>query len=365
MEHRQLQRLDVALSLATAAQRPVLLAQRAQLLARLGRDAAWQVLAQACAARVEPEAGVELELALARALCVYFLEDPRAAAAVLAPALEAAQAAGLAQDERVARALAWMATMRYVRSEFALAIEDALAARGGAAPVHRAARARASLTLANLFAYAEDARTAQYWFESALREARADDDLLTIEAVLHKMAIAQAGHARVLWMAGAADAEALKQALVGVRQSELLMQAHGVQALDAVAPLHEALVLMLQGCDAQAIPLFDRALPRALAQSLVSQAAQGFADRAVCRARSGDLPGARTDLAEADRLVATGAGPGVQATLTFNRAIVAQCAGEADAAAQALSASRTALAEVDDLAAALRAMLRERVGPVD
>ena len=53
------------MSLATAAQRPVLLAQRAQLLARLGRDAAWQVLAQASAARVEPEAGVELELALA------------------------------------------------------------------------------------------------------------------------------------------------------------------------------------------------------------------------------------------------------------------------------------------------------------
>ncbi len=354
---------------ALGPQRALAMADLAAALARTGEaDEAQRLIEDASQlardAQVAADADCACALALARALAAYF--SRRHADCEQALDILANLAVRHARPDWEAMARGWRSTTCFVRSDVVPAVEHAvagLALYSAGGPRQADAQARLRLSVANLFAWCDRTPEATPWYLAAHRLARAADDDIMTEAVLHKLALVQAEDVTELFLEGRQDTARWREALAGLQSSQGLMQQLGVTALDAVMPLTRANLLMAAGDFGGACVLYDAQLDRARNQQLHSHHALALACRAVCSAELGRPDAARADMAEAGALWAS-LGPGGRAGLA--RALVRAARALQDDALRAHWAQQSSLAkqEVDALHERLRTALSAQVPPV-
>jgi hypothetical protein len=354
---------------ALGPQRVVAMADLAAALARTGEgDEAQRLIEDA--SQLAQDAGVAADadcacaLALARALAAYF--SRRHADCEQALHILLNLAGHHARPDWEAMTRGWLSTTCFVRSAVVPAVEHAvagLALHSAGGPRQAEAQARLRLSVANLFAWCDLTHAATPWYLAAHRLARAADDDIMTEAVLHKLALVQAEEVTDLFLDGRQDTARWREALAGLQSSQGLMQQLGVTALDAVMPLTRANLLMAAGDFAGARALYDAQLDRARDQQLHSHHAEALACRAVCSAELGRPDAARADIAEAGALWA-GLGPGGRAGLARGLARAARALQDEALRAHWAQQFTLAHAEVDGLHERLRHALAAHVPPV-
>ncbi len=198
---------------------------------------------------------------------------------------------------------AWLAHLHYAYNEFEQAarmVDEALAL----APAdERAARARASLVVAEACHYAGRFDLAQPWYVEARTHARADDDVQTLSAVNYNLAALQASQVMKAAVFGG-DAQALiRHAAASVESAGNFDEWIGTLSLGSLVPLLRASIACARGDHEHALALYGDDFHSTAEQGQTRVLPALFADRAWCRCRTGDFAGARADVAQAEQRI--------------------------------------------------------------
>lgn len=305
--------------------------ERAAYLARLGDidEATRELAALRQRYGSNPQPALSAWVHLADGLIGHYDNLAPGARDKLARAHALSTAAGLKPLQ--ALSAAWLAHFEYLRLDAA-----ALARRVGEAislarPDHHAALARAKLVVAQ--AYHEGGRydLARPWYDQAHHHATTEGDAATLSAMLWNIASLHVAAARQREAAGLpVDA----QARLSVESTGHFDALLGVRSLRALQPILRAQAYTVLGRTDEALALFDAHLAEALDQGMREVEGMLFADRAWCRWRAGQLPGARGDAGAAAACLAL---PGSHCDRAPGHSRLAQVyavLGEADAAAR-------------------------------
>ena len=206
-------------------------------------------------------------------------------------------------DKLQAISAAWLAHLHYAYNEFEQAarmVDEALAL----APAdERAARARASLVVAEAFHYAGRFDLAQPWYVEARTQARADDDVQTLSAVNYYLAALQASQVMKAAVFGG-DAQALiRRAAASVESTGNFDEWIGTLSLGSLVPLLRASIASSRGDFERALALYGDDFHSTAEQGQTRVLPALFADRAWCRCQTGDLAGARADVVRAEHRI--------------------------------------------------------------
>ncbi len=197
---------------------------------------------------------------------------------------------------------AWLAHLHYAYNEFEQAarmVDEALAL---APPSEHAARARASLVVAEACHFAGRFDLAQPWYVEARTHARADDDAQTLSAVNYNLAALQASQVMKAAVFGGGDAPALiRHAAASVESASNFDDWIGTLSLGSLLPLLRASIASARGDFERALALYGDDFHSTAEQGQTRVLPALFADRAWCRCQSGDLTGARADVAQAEQ----------------------------------------------------------------
>lgn len=277
-------------------------AERAALLARHGHLE--QARAQLDALPPKPPPRVAAWIALAEGLVRYFGDLDAGARERVHAAFEGS--AATRQASLHALAAAWLAHMDYVQHDTPAMTRHLAQALQLAGPNDHSARSRASLVAALGFHHAGRQDLALPWYRAARQHAVAEGDDATLSALMHNMAWLRGNHAREASIFGGADADAVRQALMGAESSGHFDAGLRTAALQSLVPILRAQILVvLEQFDA-ALALYGDELPRALHEGLARM--EGFfrADVAWCRARLGQREAAQAEAEQAVALLGDG-----------------------------------------------------------
>lgn len=299
---RLLQQLDTELAAAQKAGELLrangLRAQRAMALIRHGElETARQdltTLHQLAFASPHPQLAAWLHVA--EGLMSYYTDFGPSAGERLRRGLHLAQAANCREAQ--AQAHAFLALLAYVHYDYAALREHLSGGLAVAAPDDGVARARLNMVAGFTLHHAGDAAGAQAWYTKARQHGAAAGDDAAVSALIHnstQMRVAEVRHAE-LQGAGAR----LAGLLPGVQSAGNFEAAIGMKALDVLAPLLRAQVLVVVGEFAEAMALFEAHLPEALATGLERMGSSLLADTAWCRARLGQREAALAQARESE-----------------------------------------------------------------
>lgn len=297
---RALTRLDAAIAAATDPNDAACLrAERAALLARHGHLE--QARAELRALPDRPPARVQAWVALAQGLVRYFSD-------LDAAARESVQAAydGSAQTRQPALhalAAAWLAHMDYVRHDTASMTRHLAQALQMAEPDAHATRSRACLVAAIGFHHAGRQDLALPWYHATRRHAAAEGDDATLSALMHNMAWLRGNEAREASIFGGADAERVKQALLGAESTGHFDAGLRTASLHSLVPVLRAQLLVVLEQHAEALALYAEVLPQAMQEGLARM--EGFfrADIAWTRWRLGQRDAALEEARRTESLL--------------------------------------------------------------
>lgn len=258
MKSRLLGRLDDAIASARdPMQAACLAAERAALLARLGRfdDA----LAELAILRARPasshSAALAVWLCLADGMVEHFRNQSPSARDRIHRAYALAVAARL--HPLIALSAAWLAHTDYVYGDLPGLARHVAEALQEAEPGHHAARARATLVAAQGYHWGGRADLAQPWYQRAHEHATAEGDETTLSALLKNRAWISGNQARMASIFGPelfpVDAAALRHAQMSAESSEHFDAHLGQTALRSLGPVMRAQLLVAQGRYAEAL----------------------------------------------------------------------------------------------------------------
>lgn len=281
-------------------QRAAWRAERAGLLARQGhREAAGREIAGLHQEfDRQPLAEVSVGLYLAEAWLAYFSDLSPDAHDKVQRAHVLSEAAGLTQQR--ALSAAWLAHFDYVRLDVEAMANHVHEALALAAPDAHATRSRACLVLADAYHLAGRMDLAQPWYARSRQHAFAEDDPMTLSALIHNMAWHQALHSvqAALWGEPGVAASLARRAVTSAGATHHFDQCRDVVSLPALIQVAIAMAHSVLGDAAQALALYEVHAPQADAQGLRPLRALVLADMAWCCHQLGEVDRA-THYAEA------------------------------------------------------------------
>lgn len=221
--------------------------------------------------------------------------------------LARAHALSRAAELRPLRALsaAWLAQLDCLRKDAAGAASHAAEALALAPCEHHAARARATLVIAQCFDEGGRYDLARPWYAQAHWHATAEGDDATLSATLWNMAALRVAAWRQAQACESPEAAALahaepgRHALASAESAALFDRLSGVATRAALQPVLRAQVCTLMGQTGEALALYEEYLVPALAQGMEVISGVLLADRAWCRLQAGLVDAARSDAANA------------------------------------------------------------------
>ncbi len=261
---------------------PFLRAERAVMLVRLGEiDRARREIA---ALRALPDAQTNNALGawlwLAEGLADFF---EHLGSGARDRVLRAYALAGTARAPRIqALSAAWAAHLDFRAQDYAATVEHLRAALKLAQPDHCSARSRAALVLAGAYHFADREDLAQPWYVRARAEAATEGDGVTLSSITYNMAALRVMQARLAEMFGELDEPTTRRAMIGAESSTFLDRSVRTRALGATAWMQRAQILAASGRHADALAIYERHLPQALAEGLSFSECLFQADRASC-----------------------------------------------------------------------------------
>ena len=247
----------------------------------------------------QPDAAMSVWLNLAEGLVSYYSElGPIAHDKVMrAHALSAAS--GLAQ--LTALTAAWLAQMNFSRHDVAQVARYASESLKLSESNHHAARARASLVVAQALHVAGRWDLASSWYTRARVHATAEGDELSISALMHNMVSMHLDNYRQAVLTGRGDPRVAQSGLVGLESSENFDLLFGTSTLEPLRPMLRARFLSLQQRTAEALQVYDEHFPVSVASEIARMASDVLSDVAWCRLKQGDAVRARSDALAAEK----------------------------------------------------------------
>ena len=245
-----------------------------------------------------PDAAMSVWLNLAEGLVSYYSElGPIAHDKVMrAHALSAAS--GLVHLS--ALTAAWLAQMNFSRHDVAQVAFYASESLKLSESNDHAARARASLVIAQALHVAGRWDLASHWYTSARVHATAEGDELSISALMHNMVSMHLDNYRQAVLTGRGDPRAAQSGLVGLESSENFDLLFGTSTLEPLRPMLRARFLSLKDRTSEALRVYDEHFPVSVASEISRMASDILSDIAWCRLKQGDAVRARSDALAAE-----------------------------------------------------------------
>jgi tetratricopeptide (TPR) repeat protein len=250
-------------------------------------------------------------------------------------AYQLAQGSGPAGTRLRATTAAWLANRAFTDEDPARMVALIRESLDTAAPLHRGARARATLVAGFAYHFGGQSARAQPWYEASRRHAVADGDEAHLSALMHNQAWMRASHVRMALLFDASgDDKALNQALMSAESIGHYDAGIGTASLGSLVPMLRAQVLTAQGRWAEATGLFDANFDSALNEGLKRFAACLLADRAWCEWHQGHADKARALAGAAEQTLTEPIDIDDHAMALARLAQVREALGEGGASAQ-------------------------------
>ena len=249
-----------------------------------------------------PQPEVSIWLCLLEGWIAYYENLDHSALDRMKRARALSEAARL--DNLHAISAAWLAHLHYAYNEFehaARMVDEALAL---APPSEHAAQARASLVVAEACHFAGRFDLAQPWYVEARTHARVDDDVQMLSAVNYNLAALQASQVMKAAVFGGDDPNGLiRHAAASVESAGNFDEWIGTLSLGSLVPLLRASIASSRGDYERALAMYGNDFHSTAEQGQTRVLPALFADRAWCRCQTGDLAGARADVAQAEHRI--------------------------------------------------------------
>ncbi len=338
---RLLARLDTALAKARhPLEQACLRAERAGFLARLGHfDEARAVIASLHTQfDPHPVAAVSARLCLAEGWMLHFGSLSADARDKMKRAQALSAASGLAHEHALSSA--WLAHMDYMADDIDAMVRNVSLALRVAEPQDHAARARACMVVALAYDFAERADRAQHWYIRAREHATADGDETALSALNFNISshhVHRVAQSAVL----GGDSQVCARHAAAVSEAAANFDAWvGALSLDALVPMQQATIALIQGRHAEALDLYQRHFDDACRQGMSRLSARYLADMAWCRWHLGDAHGAARDAAQAAERIDAAMQPDDKAVAHARLAALYRLLGDEAAAAHHASVGR-------------------------
>lgn len=266
-------------------------AELAAYHARLGRFEEARQALDVLRQRNQQEPRIELSawMHFAEGILAYFSNLGVSKADGVQRAYAICSAAGL--NELRAICAAWLAQWDYARVDMnglARHLREALEIAG---PTNHSARSRANLVAAQALHVSARPDLAQGWYRRSREHAIADQDDVTISALMHNMAWIRMLCMRQVALTGDGDLSAGRHALMNAESTAHFDEMLGDASWQELKPILRAQILSLQGESAGALSLYDHHLSGISASSRLQMSL--IADKAWCHADLGNLEAAR------------------------------------------------------------------------
>jgi tetratricopeptide (TPR) repeat protein len=293
---RLVERLDLAIARADDPfRRECLKAERAAALARHGllADARFALSGLRAQSQRHRRPILNAWVHLVDGLIDHFESLSPRAMQKFAKAHEHAVAAGDVPMQALASA--WMAAVCSNCDSLAVTLHHVVDALSLAGPDCHAARARASLVLADTYRVAGDDAQAQRWYTQTRLHASAEGDGSMMSVLLHNLAAMRAARIGLDDAFGRAQLDDARQALIEIESVVNYDTGVGTDSLAAMVPVMKAQVFVVLSRFEEAVALFDAYLGRARQDGMGHREARFLADRAWSHQRCGRWPEAQRD----------------------------------------------------------------------
>ena len=190
--------------------------------------------------------------------------------------------------------------------------------------------ARVSLTIAQGFHLCGNAVKAREFYDRCRLACMKSSDDVMLAALIHNMAWLRTFIQRNEMLQGLAATEDRYIVELGAESTRNYERLIGVKSLDVMTPLLGAQVDIISGRYSDAIRTISERLEKLDSQGLSRLNAVLVADRAYCRAESGDIDGAKTDAVRAREAVEDGDHVDDLAVLYTRLSRVYELAGDRD-----------------------------------
>ena len=137
-----------------------------------------------------------------------------------------------------------------------------------------ATRSRACLVAALAYHHAGRYDLALPWYHATRRHAASEGDDATLSALMHNLAWLRGSHAREASIFGGANADDVRQALMGAESTEHFDAGLGTASLQSLVPMLRAQILVVLGQCEEALAFYAEVLPSALQEGLARM--EGF-----------------------------------------------------------------------------------------
>jgi Tetratricopeptide repeat len=203
-------------------------------------------------------------------------------------------------DSLHALTAAWLAQMDFARLDANALSRHVSEALALADAKHHAARARASLVMAQALHVAQRWDLASPWYTRARLHAVAEGDDATVSALMHNMVCMRLDNLRQAILTGRGDAREAGSSLTGVNSSSHFDRLIGASSLDAIRPLLMARIHSLQNRPEDAIKLYEEHISAGVAAGFTRLESDLVSDLGWCRVQQGDFDGARENALAAE-----------------------------------------------------------------
>lgn len=270
-------------------------AERASYLARLGHFDEVRSELAGLHERYDPQPNVEISawLNLVEGLVIFSNDMGQGASDKFLRSHALSVAAGLVRMR--ALSAAWLAHMAFLRVDVAAMTRYLGEALGLADKSNRAARARASLVVAQGYHQGGRLDLALPWYSLARGHAIDDGDDAMVSALMHNMAWLRASNLRQEKVLGDCSTGESDHALMSAQSTAHYDLLVGTNNLQANIPILQAKLLASSGQAAEALAIFDENLETAVHEGLGRLQADLIADRAWCRLQLGQMRDAKKD----------------------------------------------------------------------
>lgn len=282
-QSRLLKELDAAIDAATSQlSADCKRAERACYLARQGRtdEAKAAVVALRKQYSVAPNAAMSAWLSLAEGLAIYFDNIGVGSHDKVLRAHALSVSAGLTSMQ--ALSAAWLSQMDFTKLDIESMARHVKEAIMLTRSQDFAARARASLVLAQALHFARRLDLALPWYRRAHICATEQGDDAAISALMHNMACMRLDNLRQAKLTGIPDDIDESVHLTGTESTSRFDQLIGASSLKALNPLLMARVHSLQGRPAEALVLYDQHVAIDLEKGFARMRSDLLSDVAWC-----------------------------------------------------------------------------------
>lgn len=199
-------------------------------------------------------------------------------------------------NELIGAASAWMAFCEMIAGDIQAAIDHVVTAFECSAPDFGEARGRASMVLADTYNWAGDTKAAKAWYKEARNHAIRDGDIAMQNVMLFNFATFNVANLTLADCVTPVKTGDLGHIHLEVASANNLNAALGIQTLSSLGPTMLAELNVVQRKWQEAIVLFNSNIEKIANDGQARIVPKLVAQRAWCKANSGDLTGARDDI---------------------------------------------------------------------